>query len=608
MATATSKYLNRSTPNVYITEIDAFGTSIVGVPTGVPVFIGYTQFAGDPVTGKSLYNQAVEISSMTEFATYFGGAATQAFSIALTPGAPTPSGTASGTPAIAPVPSFSAYYTPTASSPAPSGGASPTPVMKGFTLTPAAGASQFNLYWQMRLFFANGGGNCYIVSAGSYWSGEFPVVATDPTVGGWTDNSIALGDTTQPSLGGLLVGLNAAGYAKGPTMIVIPEASQLYDATASDPDADYATLVGAMLAQAASLQDRVAILDLPQCMTATTFDDMTDRQNRLWTALAPYIANASYGAAYGPALNASIVSKNDILYTNLQSSDPAKDNSLINNILTTQAVMLYGPVGTATAPNAKLTSVQQAIAAAFPLQGVTTNSASASGDPGTVSTTGTTAQLSLDNLLLNALPVFAQIEQQIADSMNIAPPSGAIAGVWNKSDVQSGVWNAPANIALASVTSPLYNMSDGEQGGFNVPTNGQAIDIIRAQPGRGNVVWGARTLDGNSQDYRYIQVRRTLIYVEQTIKTALQSYVFAANDALTWTNVTSSISSFLTGLWQQGGLMGAKSSDAFTVNCGLGVTMTSQDVLNGYMIVAVTLQMIHPAEFIELTFTQTMGS
>ncbi|MFA5964713.1 MAG: phage tail sheath C-terminal domain-containing protein [Sphingomonas sp.] len=597
MATATSKYLNRSTPNVYITEIDAFGTSIVGVPTGVPVFIGYTQFAGDPVTGKSLYNQAVEISSMTEFTTYFGGAATQAFSIALTPGAPTPSGTASGTPAIAPVPSFSAYYTPTASSPAPSGGASPAPVMKGFTLTPAANSSQFNLYWQMRLFFANGGGNCYIVSAGSYWSGEFPVVATDPTVGGWTNNSIGLGDTTQPSLGGLQVGLNAAGYAKGPTMIVIPEACQL-------DDSDYGTLACAMLLQAQTLQDRVAILDLPGCMTANTIDSLTTCQNTLWTQIAPQIASASYGAAYGPALNASIVSKNDILYTNLQNSD----NSLINNILTTQAVMLYGPVATATAPNAKLTSVQQAIAAAFPLTGVTTNSASASGDPGTVSTTGTTAQLSLDNLLLNALPVFAQIEQQIADSMNVAPPSGALAGVWNKSDVQSGVWNAPANIALAGVTSPLYNMSDGEQGGFNVPTNGQAIDIIRAQPGRGNVVWGARTLDGNSQDYRYIQVRRTLIYVEQTIKTALQSYVFAANDALTWTNVTSSISSFLTGLWQQGGLMGAKSSDAFTVNCGLGSTMTSQDVLNGYMIVAVTLQMIHPAEFIELTFTQTMGS
>jgi phage tail sheath protein FI len=611
MATATSKYLNRSTPNVYITEIDAFGTSIVGVPTGVPVFIGYTQFAGDPVSGKSLYNQPVQISSMTEYANYFGGPAVQPFSIS--PVTPPATPNSSSTPATSAVavqqtPDFyAAVSAPAAGSTAPSGAALPAVDVKGFMLTPMANTPQFNLYWQMRLFFANGGGNCYIVSAGSYWSGAFPVSANDPVTQTTPDNGIILGDTTNPTSGGLYNALNAAGYAKGPTMTVIPEMSQLYNATASDPDADYGTLIGAMLTQAATLQDRVAIIDLPQCTTADNYDAMTDRQNRLWTELAPYIAYASYGAAYGPALNTSIVSKYDVLYSNLIGGDATKDNALINNILTTQAFQLYGNAANPTAPNAKLASVQQAIAAAFPIA-ATTNSPGASGDPGKVNTTGSAAQLALDNLLLNALPIFAQIEQQIANKMNIAPPSGAMAGVWNKSDVQSGVWNAPANIALASVVSPLYDMSDAEQGGFNVPTNGQAIDIIRAQPGRGNVVWGARTLDGNSQDYRYIQVRRTLIYVEQTIKLALQSYVFAANDAITWTNVTSSISAFLTGLWQQGGLMGAKSTDAFTVNCGLGATMTAQDVLNGYMVVAVTLQMIHPAEFIELTFTQTMGS
>jgi hypothetical protein len=150
-------------------------------------------------------------------------------------------------------------------------------------------------------------------------------------------------------------------------------------------------------------------------------------------------------------------------------------------------------------------------------------------------------------------------------------------------------------------------MNDNEQAGFNVPTNGQAINVLRTQPGRGTVVWGARTLDGNSQDYRYIHVRRTLIYIEQSIKLALQSYVFADNDASTWATVNASISGFLTSLWQAGGLLGAKPSDAFSVQVGLGSTMTAQDVLNGYMIVAVTLQMIHPAEFLELTFTQSMG-
>lgn len=591
MATATSKYLNRSTPNVYITEIDAFGTSIVGVPTGVPIFIGYTQFASDPTTGQSLYNKPVQISSMSEYANYFGGAAVQAFTISPPPPAPT---TGSGTKAVTVTPSFWANTTSTSGSTAPS--TPPTPMLNPFMLAPVTVGAQFNLYWQLRLFYANGGGDCYIVSAGSYWTGENPLTAADAAALGAPTNKIALGDPdNDPDAGGLLVGLNAAAYAKGPTMIVIPEGCQLYNALAADPYADYGTLIGAMLGQAAQLQDRVAILDLPGCMGADNLQALEAAQDTLATELAPYIANASYGAAYGPALNTSIVSSSDILFTNLLSSD----NSQINNILTTQATMLYS--------GKQLISVQQAIAAAFPVSGGA-NTATASGDPGLVSVATSAGALSVDNLLLNTLPIFAQIEQLIANTMNVAPPSGAIAGVWNKSDVQTGVWNAPANIALASVVSPLYNMSDAEQGGFNVPTNGQAIDIIRAQPGRGNVVWGARTLDGNSQDYRYIQVRRTLIYIEQTIKLALQSYVFAANDALTWTNVTSSISAFLTGLWQQGGLMGAKSSDAFTVNCGLGATMTAQDVLNGYMVVAVTLQMIHPAEFIELTFTQTMGS
>ena len=76
----------------------------------------------------------------------------------------------------------------------------------------------------------------------------------------------------------------------------------------------------------------------------------------------------------------------------------------------------------------------------------------------------------------------------------------------------------------------------------------------------------------------------------QSIKLALEPDVFAANDSITWSTVTAAISSFLTDLWQRGGLMGAKPSSAFTVNCGLGSTMTAQDVLNGYMIVAVTLR------------------
>jgi phage tail sheath protein FI len=122
---------------------------------------------------------------------------------------------------------------------------------------------------------------------------------------------------------------------------------------------------------------------------------------------------------------------------------------------------------------------------------------------------------------------------------------------------------------------------------MNLPLNGKAVNAIRDFVGRGTLVWGARTLDGNSNDYRYIQVRRTLVYIEQSIKAALDPFVFAPNDGQTWVNVTAMISNFLTGLWTQGGLMGSKASDAFSVQCGLNGTMTGLDILNGYMRVQV---------------------
>jgi phage tail sheath protein FI len=156
------------------------------------------------------------------------------------------------------------------------------------------------------------------------------------------------------------------------------------------------------------------------------------------------------------------------------------------------------------------------------------------------------------------------------------------------------------------VTSTTFTLNDKQQGELNVPLDGKAVNAIRDFPNRGTMVWGARTLDGNSNDYRYLQVRRTLIYIQQSIKLALQQFTFASNDGRTWVSVTAMITNFLTSVWSQGGLMGAKASDAFSVQCGLGSTMTGQNILDGYMIVQVTLQMVHPAEFIELTFTQMM--
>jgi phage tail sheath protein FI len=181
-----------------------------------------------------------------------------------------------------------------------------------------------------------------------------------------------------------------------------------------------------------------------------------------------------------------------------------------------------------------------------------------------------------------------------------------MAGVMTFTDNTRGVWNAPANIALTAVDEPTIKVNDDRQGDLNKPIDGKAINVIRDFIGRGSVVWGARTLDGNSNDHRYVQVRRTLIYIEQSVKAALNQFVFAPNDGKTWVTVVSMVSNFLQDLWARGGLMGATPKEAFSVDCGLGTTMTGRDVLEGYMIVQVSLQMIHPAEFIELTFKQRM--
>jgi len=120
------------------------------------------------------------------------------------------------------------------------------------------------------------------------------------------------------------------------------------------------------------------------------------------------------------------------------------------------------------------------------------------------------------------------------------------------------------------------------------------------------LVWGARTLDGNSQDWRYVSVRRTMIFIEQSIKIAAEAYVFEPNTASTWTNLKALVTNFLTNVWQQGALAGATAEDAFSVDIGLGVTMTPVDILDGYMKMTVKVAVTRPAEFIVITFQQQM--
>ena len=221
-------------------------------------------------------------------------------------------------------------------------------------------------------------------------------------------------------------------------------------------------------------------------------------------------------------------------------------------------------------------------------------------------TTDASAIARLNQDLGVAIPLLRQMETVIATALNLLPPSGAIAGIYTLVDATRGVWTAPANMAPVAVTAPSVRLNDQQQGALNVPVNGKAINTIRDFVGRGTLVWGARTLDANNNEYRYIPVRRTLIYVEQSIKGGLNPFTFEPNNANTWTAVIALVSNFLLGLWQQGGLQGATPKDAFAVKCGLGATMTAQDILEGNMMVDVMMAMVRPAEFIVLRIQQKM--
>jgi phage tail sheath protein FI len=173
-------------------------------------------------------------------------------------------------------------------------------------------------------------------------------------------------------------------------------------------------------------------------------------------------------------------------------------------------------------------------------------------------------------------------------------------------DNSRGVWKAPANVSLNRVISPAVNISGDEQQELNVSADGKSVNAIRTFIGEGVLIWGARTLDGNSLDWRYINIRRTVIMLEESLKLALKAYVFEPNDSGTWVTIKSMIVNFLTGIWKQGGLAGATPDDAFSVSIGLGNSMTPEDVLNGILRVTVLVAVSRPAEFIEITFQQQM--
>lgn len=376
--------------------------------------------------------------------------------------------------------------------------------------------SKHIMYYALQMFFANGGGPCYIVSVALYKNlGESPTEAE------------------------LKPGLDILAKEDEPTLIVFPEAQSL-------KINDFKVLHDAALMQCADLKDRFVIMDMHGGDTIS----LSDATGNLLTAVGNFrnggigTNNLKYGASYGPNISTVL----DFAFDEAETAV-----TIVTN-------------GTAAAP------------------------------------------VKLNTLKGSDNQTYELAKAMIRDLPCKLPPSSAMAGIYAAVDNSRGVWKAPANVSMNAVIQPTIQFSNVEQDQMNVDvTAGKSVNAIRSFVGKGTLVWGARTLAGNDNEWRYINVRRFFNFVEESTKKATEQFVFEPNDANTWVRVQGMIENFLTFLWRQGAMQGIKPEHAFYVAVGLGKTMTPLDILEGRMIVEIGMAVVRPAEFIILRFSHKMA-
>jgi phage tail sheath protein FI len=464
-------------PDVYVEEISTFPPSIAEVGTAIPAFIGYTEKATKTVA-DDLRLKPTKIYSFKEFENHFGFPRSEDVKIDV------------DTDADGKIPSAARVTPPDIS---------------------------FLLYYAVKMYFDNGGGQCYVVSVGDY------------------SGSIAKSK--------LLDGLTAVGLEDEPTLLVIPEATEL-------SYAEYKDVTGAMLKQCSDLGDRFAILDVwsgnedvdTDVPTAAGAKDKVIKANR-----EAWAGELKYGAAYYPFVKTTM--------------NPFVKDDESNIKVTVKAA------GSTTAAAAE--------------------------DLGKLKDTRT------------ALYNFVKLK--LKDQFLDLPPSGAVAGVYAATDAARGVWKAPANVALLGVLEPVVKLNATKQEDLNVDaTAGKSINAIRTFSGKGTLVWGARTLAGNDNEWRYVSVRRFFNMVEESVKKSTYWAVFEPNDANTWVKVRGMIENYLIDKWREGALAGATPKEAFFVKCGLGTTMSAVDIQEGRMNVEIGMAVVRPAEFIILKFSHKL--
>ncbi len=371
----------------------------------------------------------------------------------------------------------------------------------------------YRLYDAMRFFYGNGGGACYIVSVGDYKNG---------ITAGLLDGT----DLNNP--GG---GLMTLEKEQEPTMVLVPDALSL-------DSAGCYTVYQNFIAHCRKMMSRIAILDV--------YDGYQDRKDPEGDVINTFRGNIgnnglSYAAAYYPWLETTFVNAPDISFESLTE----------DSLPVLQQVLLEEQGLSATSPPDEGTKQRQIFDL---ITGLTT-----------YKETGLSAE-ELNKSLVSLSLAYKSLVEEIRNRLNVLPPASAMAGIYTMVDNTRGVWKAPANVSLNGVVRPLVNITHEDQADLNAPLDGKSINAIRSFVGQGVVVWGARTLDGNSLDYRYINVRRTMMMLEQSVKLASKAYVFEPNNSITWVTVKSMIENFLFSQWKRGALVGSKPDQGYSVH------------------------------------------
>ncbi|WP_428741374.1 phage tail sheath family protein [Tenacibaculum sp.] len=646
------------TPGVYVEEIVKFPPSVAQVETAIPAFIGYTEKAKKK-EDDDLLLEPKRITSMLEYETYFGFSEKE---------------TTIGVNVI-----------------------NANEANEEIIVTQPSTPSPFKMYYNMQMYFANGGGPCYITSVGTYSSAR-----TNNNV-----NPVLLEEVGNNGFKGLKEGLEEVEYIDEVTLLVFP------DATSLTSDADFYSLYSLALTQCNKLQDRFTIIDT---YSDKEYDDGggdVDPVEALRDKISLEKDYLKYGAAYYPYLNTILdfsYNESSIEVQGLEESLSVQADNVIDGIdltkledlltvLVDTKIAIEGAADNTEALSFKnnaisnvkniisylediTSSINDLISAAedseeaslvtpsadmtawmdgklesilaglhgklFKLQQDDTktklSNTFTSTSPNIYDLLGITDEADMTNngiytdleeqktvdklfalkgaidLLggVTTLPSLADLKAEnnalynkIKSEIGLLPvklsPSATMAGIYAKVDADRGVWKAPANVGLNYVYGPSVIISHDEQKDLNVDTKaGKSINAIRSFVGKGNLVWGARTLAGNDNEWRYISVRRFFNMAEESIKKATEQFVFEPNDKNTWVRVKAMIDNFLTQQWRAGALAGPTPEKAFYVSVGLGETMTAQDVLEGNMIIEIGMAVVRPAEFIILKFSHKM--